>query len=121
GRGLKKYPKANIQLASLNPLQDRRAISLEQLHSEVWPELTEFFDRLRQDVGGDPGCCAERQRPPRFGGQSADARDGSVKLVKVSLGNAQQFLAVAGQRDMPGCPLKQSESELRLQLSYQDA
>ena len=55
-----------------------------------------------------------------FGCRSPDGRDGTINLLQTLPDNAKQFIAVTCQPDVARRAIKQAESELGFQLSYQN-
>jgi hypothetical protein len=84
------------------------------MDSEVRPMFPEFFDGLRQNIGGNQRRRTKRQNLAALRRGSPKAGYCGVKLVQTTLRDRKQFAAVARQRHVPTRPVEKPESELLL-------
>ena len=80
----------------------------------------EFLNGFRQYVGRHQWWSANGQSVAGFGCRSPDPRNGTIHFFQTLPYNAKQFNAVTCQPDVSRRAIKQAESKLGFQLSYQN-
>ena len=114
-----KDPRPMSRVPALTFCRTVAGFRIEYLDADLGPLGAELLDGLRQDVRRDEQPGTDRQTVARLPDALSDARQGTIELLQAPVGHRKQLPALCRQRHVTSRAIEEPESDLSLELPYQ--